>query len=143
MILNDNDKITIAREYFMRLDQGKANMLDLFHEDAEFYFPKFGLGLGRESLFEFAKGFKGILENIQHDYDDFIFIPSGDYLVVEGTSQGKMAGKSWTGGKTPGGRFCNVFRFREKLISSLHVYLDPDYTAEDEPRFRWGKNRKW
>ena len=58
-------------------------------------------------------------------------------------SQGKMSGKSWEGGKTPGGRFCNVFKFRDGRISSLHVYLDADYTGEDEARFRWGLNRQW
>lgn len=51
------------------------------------------------------------------------FIPSADYLIVEGTSPGRMAGKSWAGGKTPGGRFCNVFKFRDGRISSLHIYL--------------------
>jgi hypothetical protein len=79
----------------------------------------------------------------QHDYDRLKFIPSADYLVVEGTSQGRMSGKSWAGGKTSGGRFCNVFKFRDGRISSLHIYLDPDYTGEDEARFRWGKNRQW
>ncbi|PYU50807.1 MAG: hypothetical protein DMG53_02535 [Acidobacteria bacterium] len=44
---------------------------------------------------------------------------------------------------TPGGRFCNVFKFRDGRIMSLHIYLDPDYTGEDEARFRWRKNRKW
>ena len=80
---------------------------------------------------------------IQHDYDRFTFIPSADFLVVEGTSQGRMSGKSWAGGQTPGGRFCNIFKFRDDRISSLHIYLDPDYTGEDEARFRWGKNRQW
>jgi ketosteroid isomerase-like protein len=143
MSLNDQDKIAVAREYFMRADQGRADLLDLFHEDAEFYFPKFGFGFGRESIFEMVKGFQGILEYIQHDYETLIYIPSGDFIVVEGTSHGKLAGKSWIGGKTPGGRFSNVFKFRNHLISSLHVYLDPDYTGEDEARFRWGKNRVW
>jgi hypothetical protein len=32
------------------------------------------------------------------------------------------------GGKTPGGRFCNLFKFRDGRISSVHIYLDPDYT---------------
>jgi hypothetical protein len=50
-----------------------------------------------------------------------------------------MAGKSWAGGKTPGGRFCNVFKFRDGRISSLHIYLDPDYTGEDEHGFDGGR----
>jgi hypothetical protein len=59
MILNDQDKIGIAREYFVRVDQGRPDILELFHEDAEIYFPKFGLGFGRQSLFEMVKGSKG------------------------------------------------------------------------------------
>jgi len=47
MVLNDQDKIRIAREYFMRADQGRPDILELFHDDAEIYFPKFGFGFGR------------------------------------------------------------------------------------------------
>ena len=143
MILNDEDKIAIAREYFARVDQGRPDILELFHEDAEIYFPKFGLGFERQSLFEMVKGFEGSLEYIRHDYESLTFVPSGDYLVVEGTSHGKMSGKSWAGGQTPGGRFCNLFKFTDGRISSLRIYLDPDYTGEDEARFRWGRNRHW
>jgi ketosteroid isomerase-like protein len=141
--INDEDKIAIAREYFERADRGRSDVLDLFHEDAEIYFPKFGVGSGRESLFEMVNGFANSLEYIRHDYDTLRFIPAGDYLAVEGTSSGKMSGKAWKGGATPGGRFCNVFRFRDMKIASLHIYLDPDYLGEDEPRFRWGNKRNW
>jgi ketosteroid isomerase-like protein len=140
---HEQENVKIAREYFMRADQGRPDLLELFREDAEIYFPKFGFGFGRNSFFEMVKGFEGALEHIQHDYDGLNFIPSGDYVVVEGTSQGRMSGKSWAGGKTSGGRFCNVFKFRDGRISSLHIYLDPDYTGEDTARFRWGKNREW
>jgi len=140
---SDRDKISIVQEYFVRADQGRPDVLELFHANAEIYFPKFGLGFGRQSLVEMVKGFEGALEFIKHDYDGFTFMPSGDHLVVEGTSRGAISGKSWEGGKTPGGRFCNVFKFRDDRIASLHVYLDPDYTGEDEARFRWGKKRYW
>ena len=90
----DHEKIKIAREYFMRADQGRPDILELFHENAEIYFPKFGFGFGRNSFLEMVKGFVGALEYIQHDYDGLTFIPSGDYLVVEGTSQGRMSGQA-------------------------------------------------
>ncbi len=141
--LADRDKIKIVQEYFVRADQGRPDILELFHENAEIYFPKFGLGFGRQSLFEMVKGFERALEFIEHDYDGFTFMPSGDYLVVEGTSRGTLSGKSWEGGKTPGGRFCNVFKFRDDRIASVHIYLDPDYAGEDEARFRGGKKRHW
>ena len=143
MGLNDEEKIALAREYLVRLDQGRPDVIDLFQEDAEIYFPKFGLGRGRDSLFEMGGGFAGALEYMQHDYDTLRFIPAGDYLAVEGTSKGKMSGTTWMGGSTPGGRFCNVFKFGDSRIASLHIYLDPDYIGEDEPRFRWGRDRQW
>ena len=140
---NDRDRINLIQDYFRLADQGRPEVLDLFREDAELYFPKFGLGLGRQSLFEMTSGFEGSLEFIQHDYDKLTFIPAGDYIVVEGTSHGKLSGKVWAGGNTPGGRFCNIFKFSGDRISSLHIYLDPDYTGDDAPRFRWGTNRNW
>ena len=76
MASNDQEKIEIAREYFMRADQGRPDIIELFHEDAEIYFPKFGFGLGRNTFLEMVKGFEGSLEYIQHDYDQFTFIPS-------------------------------------------------------------------
>ena len=100
MALNDEEQIKIAREYLMRIDQGRPDILELFHEDAEIYFPKFGFGFGRNSFVEMVKGFEGSLEYIRHNYDSLVFIPSGDFLIVEGTSRGKMSGKSWAGGET-------------------------------------------
>jgi len=95
----------------MRADQGRPNIHELFQEDAEVHFPKFGFGFIRNAFLEMGKGFEGALEYIQHDYDRLTSILSADYLVVEGTSLGRMSGKSWAGGKTPGGRFCNVSRW--------------------------------
>jgi len=143
MSTSDQEKIAIAKEYFLRADQGRPDVLDLFHEDMDIYFPKFGFGQGRQSFLDFVKGFAGSLEFIRHDYDRLVFLPSGDHLVVEGSSRGSMSGSSWEGGKTPGGRFCNIFKFRDGRISSVHIYLDPDYVGEDEARFRWGRNRRW
>jgi hypothetical protein len=61
----------------MRADQGRPDILDLFQEDAEVYFPKFGFG--RNSFLEMVKGFEGALEYIQHDYKfDFYVIPGKD-----------------------------------------------------------------
>ena len=54
---NDRDRINLIQDYFRLADQGRPEVLDLFREDAELYFPKFGLGLGRQSLFEMTSGF--------------------------------------------------------------------------------------
>ena len=80
--MKDQEKIAIAREYFIRGDQGRADLMDLLHDDAEIYYPKFGFGKGRESLFDMVKGFEGSLEFLQHDYDRLHFIPAGDFVVA-------------------------------------------------------------
>src|ERR1700745_2589306 len=99
----DQTRIKIVQDYFRLADQGSREILELFHEDAEIYFPKFGFGFGRQSFFELIKGFEGALEFIRHDCDNLRIIPAGDFVVVEGTSRGKLSGKTWSGGETPGG----------------------------------------
>jgi hypothetical protein len=49
--------------------QGRPDILELFQEDAEVYFPKFGFEFGRNSFLKMVKGFEGALEYIQHDYN--------------------------------------------------------------------------
>jgi ketosteroid isomerase-like protein len=142
MSLSDEKKIAITREYFQLADRGDPKIMDLFHEDVTLYFPKFGVRKGREAFFEIVKGLSD-MEWAQHDYERLVFIPSGDRIAVEGVSQGRMRGGAWKAGETPGGRFCNVFEFRGDRIARLFVYLDPDYLGEDEPRFRWGRDRTW
>ena len=64
--VDGQDKISVVRRYFRLADQGRPDVLELFHEDAEIYFPKFGIGSGRSSLVDMVKGFEGVLEFIQH-----------------------------------------------------------------------------
>ena len=45
---DDQENIRIAREYFMRADQGRPDVLELFHEDAEFYFPEIRIWIWTE-----------------------------------------------------------------------------------------------
>ena len=102
MTANDNERIKTTERYFRLADQGSPEVLELFHEDAEIYFPKFGFGHGRQSLFEMIQGFQGTLEFIQHDYDNLKFIASGDYVVVEGSSRGKLSGNDLGRRNNPG-----------------------------------------
>ena len=97
---NDQDKITLAREYFIRADQGRPDILELFHEDAEIYFPKLGFGFGRHSFLEMVKGFEGALEYIQHDYDRLTFIsrsPRGRVGNSQCGSERRSNGESRSG----------------------------------------------
>ena len=140
----EDRNIALTKEYFIRGDAKRPDLLELFHPDFQLYFPKFGIGRGPEAFLQMVSGFAGELESIEHDFTHYNFIATGPTVVVEGTTRGMMKGQSWAAGETPGGRFCNVFEFRDGLIARIHVYLDPDYLGEDEARFRWGREgRSW
>jgi len=139
------DLVAIVREYFRRVDAGSPTLLELFAEDAQFYFPKFGIGQGRDSLLTVLTRLGDVMASVEHDTSSYLFIRSGNRLAVEGTTRGVLKnGETWEAGKTPTGRFCNIYEFRGDLITRLHVYLDPDYTGQDESSFLWGREgRRW
>ena len=130
--------IETAKEYFRRADAGRADLVDLCTDDVELYFPKFGVATGKAAFFELATGLFSRLRQLSHDHDSLLCIADGDHVVIEGTSRGTTHnGLSWAGGKTPAGRFCNVFHFREGKIDKVRIHIDPDYGAEDRDRFLW------
>jgi hypothetical protein len=138
--------IQLAAEYFRRGDAGHANIVDLFTEDVEIYFPKFGIRRGKTAFFELATGLFSTLKSIAHDQKRLSYMASETNVIVEGTTQGELRnGTKWEGGKTPGGRFCSIFEFSGHLISRMYIYLDPDYGSADRDRFLWPESvtRRW
>jgi hypothetical protein len=133
-----------ARQYYIRGDAGRADTLDLFTDDVQIFFPKFGITHGKAGFGELAAGLLGSVSTFAHDLSTFTWTVAQDTVVVEGTTYGTGGdGRQWRGGETPGGRFCSVFIFRDGLIARMHIYLDPDYTSQDTERFLWGRDRAW
>lgn len=137
-------RVEALREYYRRLDAG-LDVFDLFTEDFEFYFPKFGIGRGRRDFELLLKGLLGSLRTLAHDLEALRFSEGTSGVTVEGKTRGLTArGVSWQGGASPGGRFASVFEFDGHLISRMHIYLDPDYGGADRDRFLWGTvGRRW
>jgi ketosteroid isomerase-like protein len=133
-----NALIQIAEDYYRRVDAGQADVVDLFTEDVELFFPKFGVRRGKAAFGELATGLLGSLKSIAHDQKDLVCIAAGQTVIVEGKTRGETRdGTRWEGGRTPGGRFCSIFEFRNRLISRMYIYLDPDYGSADRDRFLW------
>ena len=134
-------RIEIATEYFRRVDNGDPTLIDLMADDLQLYFPMFGVGYGKEDVRAAAGGLMTEISAIAHDFEHMNFIPSGDYLVVEGFAGGTTKdGKVWPDPQRSDGLFCNVFVFDGLLIKRLHIYEDPDLTSRDSARFHWGEN---
>jgi hypothetical protein len=141
-------QIEAIKEYFRRGDTGEFPA-ELFAQNFQFYFPKYGVDHGAKAFFEMAGGVRcGIVNRAAHHIDDLFFIEQGNSVAVEGTTEGTdVDGVQWYGGSTRGGRFCSIFVFgQDGLIDRMHVYLDPDYTGRHKDGFVWpgrSSNNQW
>ncbi|TKC05823.1 nuclear transport factor 2 family protein [Pedobacter frigoris] len=126
-----------AELYFRKVDAGEfdGGYYNLFTEDVELYFPKFGFSKGKEGIKQFGVAMSGFLQGLTHDIENFNYIVSNNTVVVEGTEKGiTIDGKPWPDNVTTFGKFCNVFEFEGDLIKRVHIYVDPDVTSEDVVR---------
>jgi hypothetical protein len=146
-LTQESPQIKTVQEYFRRGDAGEFPA-ELFAQDFQFYFPKYGVGHGAAAFMELAVGvMNAMVKRAAHHIDDLLFIEQGNCVAVEGTTEGTdLEGVEWYGGRTRGGRFCSIFVFgREGLIERMHVYLDPDRTGKHKEDFVWPgrSNDQW
>src|SRR5262249_159217 len=143
--MTDEQRKSVALEYLKAFDNGGktsdgGNILDLFADHPQVYFPKGGLAPGRDQIGKLFGDVGGTLKLIVHHYSHFNWIFSGSDLVVcEGTSHGERRDGSWRAG-TPewgAGRWCDVFEIRDWKIERCFIYLDPDYAGGDTARYPW------
>lgn len=132
---HNDPRIEIIREYFRKVDTKDPSLLDLFTDDVEFFFPKFGPARGKAALARFAARIALDAATLTHDIDGLVFIVDGDRIAVEGREWGVTAdGRAWPDGEISQGRFANIFEFDGLLISRTCIYVDPAFTSEDRRR---------
>ena len=135
--MSEEQRKSVALEYLKKLDRGE-NIFDLFAEDAQVFFPKWGIANGKAEIERLFSDLGTLLKGIRHDYAYFNYIIQGDQVVVEGTSSGTTADNTeWRAGVTHAGRWCDVFEIRDFQIQRLFIYLDPDYAGADTARYPW------
>lgn len=143
--MTDEQRKSVAIEYLKAFDNAGVtpageSIVDLFADDAQVYFPKWGLANGKEEIGQLFTDVGGTINSITHDYATFNYVFSGsDVLVVEGTSYGEHRGGPWRAGDPDwaAGRFCDVFEIRDFLIQRCFIYMDPDYAGADTERYPW------
>lgn len=135
--MTDEQRKAVALEYFRRMDRGDE-ILSLFDDHAQVYFPKWGIARGRSEIASLFDDLLGILAEIGHDVTYANFVQQGDLVVVEATSHGRLkTGETWRAGTSHAGRWCDVFEIRDFKIQRCHIYLDPDYAGADTARYPW------
>jgi ketosteroid isomerase-like protein len=129
--------------YFKKIDSGifDDEYFDLYAEDVEMYYPKFGFEKGKQGIKNFGKVIGKHLEKLTHDIQNFRYTFSDTVIVVEGNEKGvTTSGKEWPDNHTSFGKFCNVFEFDGELMKRVHIYVDPDFTSEDTERLAIFRN---
>lgn len=126
--------VVAARACFQRFDARRADVLELFTDDFEFWYPKFGIGVGRAGWDEYLGGFFKYVAEITHHVNEFPWPVEGDAVMVEGTTSGRLHdGATWHSGSTIGSYFCTTFDFRGGRIARMYTYLNPDLGAAARP----------
>jgi len=141
--MTDEQRKSVALEYLKAFDKAGVtssggSILDLFADDAQVFFPKWGLATGKDEIGKLFTDVGTTIKSILHDYAQFIWIMTGtDMFAVEGTSHGEHRDGGWRAGVTHAGRWCDVFEIRDFLIQRCFIYLDPDYAGLDTDRYPW------
>jgi hypothetical protein len=141
--MTDEQRKSVALEYLKAFDNGGVtstggSILDLFADDAQVNFPKWGLATGKEEIGRMFGDVGATINWILHDYANLNWIMSGtDLFACEGTSAGAHRDGELRAGVTHAGRWCDVFEVRDFLIQRCFIYLDPDYAGLDSDRYPW------
>jgi hypothetical protein len=143
--MTDEQRKSVALEYLKGFDNGGVistgeTIMELFADDAQVAFPKWGLANGKEEIGRMFGDVGATISAIRHDYASFNWIFSGgDTIVAEGTSYGEHRDGPWRAGvpEWGAGRWCDVFEIRDFKIQRVFIYLDPDYAGRDIERYPW------
>ena len=99
--MTDEQRKSVALEYLKAFDHGGTtssgvSILELFAEDAQVYFPKWGVATGKEQIGRMFGDVGATIVSILHDYATFNFVMTGtDVFAVEGTSAGEHRDGAW------------------------------------------------
>src|SRR5437763_17071766 len=99
--MTDEQRKSVALEYLKAFDRAGVtsdggSILDLFADDAQVYFPKWGLATGKEQVGQLFTDVGGTNKSIQHHSSHFNWKFSGsDTAVCEGASHGKHRDGGW------------------------------------------------
>ena len=107
MTMTDEQRKSVALEYLKAFDNkgvtsSGGSILDLFADDAQVFFPKWGLATGKPQIAQLFTDFSALLRHILHDYGSFNWVMTGsDVFACEGTSASPSARREGPLGASP------------------------------------------
>ena len=142
--MTDEQRKSVAIEYLKAFDNGGTtstggSILDLFADDAQVYFPKWGLASGKEEIGRLFGDVGGTLNGIAHHFAEFNWVFSGStWSCARGPATASTA--TAVAGRRPrlGGRAL-VRRVRDPRLpdpAGLHLPR-PRLRGKDTARYPW------
>src|SRR5256886_15558968 len=138
MTMTDEQRKSVALEFLKAFDKGGStstggSILDLFADDAQVYFPKWGLANGKDEIGRMFGDVGATLVSITHHYSHFNWIFSGgDVVVCEGTSHGEHRDGTWRAGlpEWQAGCWGDRFEIPDLKIQRGFIYLHSDHARK-------------
>jgi hypothetical protein len=133
---------SVALEYLKAFDNGGvtstgASILDLFAEDAQVHFPKWGVANGRDEIGRMFGEVGGRLKAIRHDYANFNWIRSRRHVRVRGNELRRARGRRVARGRDARGTVVRRLRGPRLPHPALLHLPRPDYAGRDTDRYPW------
>ena len=145
-VMTDEQRKSVALEYLKAFDNGGVtstggSILDLFAEDAQVYFPKWGLATGKA---EIGKLFGDVGGRSSRSLTTTRISTGSSPAATCLSSRARATASIRTvrgarESRMGAGRWCDVFEIRDWLIQRCFIYLDPDYAGRDTARYPWLK----
>ena len=141
--MTDEQRKSVAIEYLRAFDNGGVtstggSILDLFADDAQVYFPKWG---PRQRQGRDRKMFWRCRRNAEIDHPSLFALQLGVFGErrhrLRRHKPWRAQGRPWRAGvpEWAAGRWCDVFEIRDWKIQRCFIYLDPDYAGKDTERY--------
>ncbi|WP_313386558.1 nuclear transport factor 2 family protein [Chishuiella sp.] len=136
----ENKNLITVQSYYKFINEGCANSekyYQLFSDDVEIFYPKFGFGKGREGLQKFGQKIIQLIDYLEFDLEKFNYIENKEFVIVEGHEKGiTNTGIKFPNNTDSFGKFCSVFQLENNKIKRMHCYVDPDFASQDIERLR-------
>src|SRR4051812_50182067 len=118
---------SVVIEYFKRFDRG-GDVLALFADDADVYFPKWGVARGKDEIARCFGDVAQLFTSILHHPEYLKLLVQEDVVVAEGITSGVSAdGVSWRGGGPHARRGVGWVGVRDLPNPPRLLYPDPGY----------------
>lgn len=121
--LDISENVDIVKKYFREVSARNMDEVNtLFSPDIEVYFPQSGVLKGIDNLLQLNKSLAESIEQIEYDFNNFVYTISDNRIIVEGIESVTFTNNETFTDK----RFCSVFEIKNGLIYRMYVYSNLD-----------------